>query len=341
MTVTVSQLRRLVGNPNAYAVQTKKGTWFPGTAADKSRLPLTDDVLQQHLDHKLTVGTYVGIGAHSHLLVIDIDDGEEESATRIADALTELGVPSVGLEFSGKKGYHVWVVFQDEVPSRDIRRLGRHALVLAGLPPKTEVFPKQDVVTDLGNLVKLPHGIHQVTSSENPFLNGFPKPVPVKVLQRILGELPEEVHARRAVSETRFPCMQAIQEEGVAEGGRNNQLYHLAAMLRRGGVSDDNVDLIVRRTNELGDPLEESELQGTLDSSLTGGPICHNIPEERHCGELCIMERTKGLYTRPGQLRHAGAGENVVVTIKDRRGSIVELEHDDIKVAKASIRDAR
>jgi hypothetical protein len=29
------------------------------------------------------------------------------------------------------------------------------------------------------------------------------------------------------------------------------------------------------------------------------------------------------------------------VTIKGRKGTIVELEHDDIKVAKASIKDAR
>lgn len=332
MTVTATQLRRLVGNPDVYALQHEDGTWHP------VREKLDDAVLQRHLDHEVTVGTYINVDDHAHLLVIDIDDGQAESATAVGNALVELGVPSVGLEFSGKKGYHLWVVLQDEVPAHDLRRLGRHALVLAELPPNVEVFPKQDVVRDLGNLVKLPHGIHQVSKAENPFIGPFPRPVPVKVLDRILGQLPEEVHARRAVSETRFPCMEAIQAEGCAEGGRNNQLFHLAAMLRRAGVSDENAELLVRKTNELGDPLEERELVTLLESSKNGGPVCHNIPSERHCGELCIMERTKGLYTRPGQLRHAGPGENVVVTIKARHGSIVEFEHDDIKVAKAAIR---
>jgi hypothetical protein len=332
---TVNQLRRLVGNPDVYAVQHKDGKWTP------VREKLDDVVLQAHLNQEKTVGTYINVDDHAHLMVIDIDSGERDDAERVRAALKELGVTSIGFEFSGRKGFHLWVVVQEEVKAHDLRRLGRHALVLAELPPNVEVFPKQDKTKDLGNLVKLPEGIHQVTGNLCTFEGPFPRPMPVSVLTRILGELPEEVHARRAVSETRFPCMQAIQEEGVQEGGRNNQLYHLAAMLRRAGVTDDNTDLLVRRANELGDPLEESELEVVLESSKTGGPICHNIPEDRHCGELCIMERTKGLYTRPGQLRHAGAGENVVVTIKGRKGTIVELEHDDIKVAKASIKDAR
>ncbi len=237
---TVNQLRRLVGNPNVYALQHKDGTWHP------VREKLDDAVLQSHLDHEQTVGTYINVADHAHLLVVDIDDGNEGSAVAVKLALLQLGIPEkcLGVEFSGKKGYHVWLVMQDEVPAHDLRRVGRHALVLADLPPNVEVFPKQDVVKDLGNLVKLPEGIHQVSGQPNPFMDHFPRPMPVKVLDRILGELPPEVHARRAVSETRFPCMQAIQEEGVAEGGRNNQLFHLAAMLRRAGVSDDSLPLI-------------------------------------------------------------------------------------------------
>ena len=214
--------------------------------------------------------------------------------------------------------------------------MGRAVLALGGV--QCEVYPKQDEVRDLGNLVKLPGGIHRVSGKANDFIDRIPLPLPVKRWQELLADLPEETHARRARSDSRFPCMTAIQDEGVQEGSRNIQLYHLAAMLRRGGVSDENVEAIIRRTNELGDPLDDDEVEQLLESSKVGGPICSQLPEERRCGELCIMERTAGLYTRPGQLRHAGVGENVVVTVAARKGPIVTFEHDDVGKMKGALR---
>jgi hypothetical protein len=162
--------------------------------------------------------------------------------------------------------------------------------------------------------------------------------VPVGVIDRILASLPEEVHARRAVSEERFPCIAAIQDEGCTQGSRNIQLYHLAAMLRRAGVTEENVELLVERANERGEPVDQQELSLLLSSSAQGGPICGQLPEDRHCGELCLMERTKGLYTRPRQLRHAAVGENVVVTVSARKGDVVEFEHDDVGKMKGVLR---
>ena len=72
--------------------------------------------------------------------------------------------------------------------------------------------------------------------------------------------------------------------------------------------------------------------------AMAGGPICSQLSEERQCGELCLMERTKGLYTRPQQLRHAGVGENVVVTVAARNGNVVEFEHDDVGKMKGVLR---
>ena len=331
----VKQLRRLVGNPDAYAVQRKDGQWRPMRAA------LTDAILQSHLAKVQTVGTYINVKDKTRLLVVDIDTGEEYDADALAAALMDLDVPfsSIGKEFSGRKGYHIWVPLQDWYSAHDVRRLGRYAVTIAGLDPSTEVFPKQDEVRDLGNLVKLPEGVHQVTGQENPMLGRWPLPLGLARLQNIIGELPVEARAKRPVSETRFPCMEAIQEEGAQEGSRNIQLYHLAAMLRRAGVSENNVDIIVNRANSIGDPVDEEEVRTILDSSSHGGPICAQLPEERRCGELCIMERTKGLFTRPGQLRHAGVGENVVVTLSGRpKANVVEFEHDDVGKMKAVLR---
>lgn len=331
---SLSQLSRFVGNPDAYAQQLKDGSWRP------VREPLTDAVLQDHLDLKRTVGTYIGhqagvLGTIARTLCFDIDNDELLDAISITNAAADdLGIPlsCVGIEFSGKKGYHVWVVLQDYRPSSELRRVGRAVLALA--ETACEVYPKQDEVKDLGSLVKLPGGLHQVSGKHNDFLGGVPKPLPSARWQAALETLPEE-QARRAPSESRFPCMTAIQEEGASEGSRNNQFYHLAAMLRRAGVSDDNVDLILRITNDKnGDPIEDVELETLLESSKTGGPICGQLPEDRKCGELCILARTAGLYTRPGQVRHAADGENVVLTLVERRGDVVEFAHDDLMKLK-------
>jgi len=339
---TLAQLRRFVGNPHAYAEQQTDGSWYP------VRKPLTDIVLQQHLEQKRTVGTYIGhrpMGEQpgetvSRTLCFDIDNGSYSDAQAIRGSLVhDFGVhaSSVGIEFSGKKGYHVWLVLQDYRPNAELRRAGRATLAVTGI--ECEVYPKQDAVRDLGNLVKLPGGKHQVSGSANDFVDLIPTPLPQARWQELLSRFPKEQRVRRASGgEVRFPCMEVIQNEGVSEGGRNIQLYHLATMLRRAGVTNENVQRIIHHTNNLGQPLEETEVDELLLQSTLAGPICEQLPEDRQCGELCIKERTSGLYARPGQFRYAAIGEGVVVTVIGRKGKVIELEHGDVSKMKAVLK---
>lgn len=332
MKPTIAELRRLVGRPDVYALQSPDGTWRP------VREPLTTTVLAGHLAAFHTVGTYINEGDQSHLLVFDVDSGIEEESLAIRDALLSLGVHHmfIGIEYSGRKGWHVWVTLTGNVAAKDLRRFGRAALAIADV--KCELNPKQDEVRDLGNLVKLPGGMHQVTGNPNNFLGRAPRQLPVAKFQDLLGRLAPEVHARRDVADSRFPCMESIQTEGCADH-RNIQLFHLATLLRRGGVSSDNVEAIIRRTNDMADPLEERELSALIDSSAHSGPICSQLPDDRHCKDLCILERTSGLYARPGAVRHAGEGERVVLVVSKHKDSIVEFSHEDLAAAKGRLRE--
>lgn len=339
------QLRRLIGNPNAYALQREDGSWEP------YREPLTDARLAGHLTHKrYTVGTYVGHvtpeGTVARTLVLDFDSGEGslDQAREAAAALRELGVPpfAIGIEDSGRKGHHVWVVLQDYVPNSQLRRLGRAALALAGLPASTEVFPKQDEVRDLGNLVKLPCGKHQVTGRSNDWVGNAagPRPLPLPLWERVVAGLPEEQrHVYSGPVDNRFPCISTIQC-GVAEGGRNIQLFHLAAMFRRHGAEDALVRAILDHVNSLGDPLDEAELESIVRSSATSGPICGQLPQDMQddCGDHCIKERLKGLNEKPSQLRNASVGERVVVTLASREDDKVSFSHNDLESAKGRLR---
>lgn len=324
------QLRRLVGNPDAFAVQNPDGTWQP------VRQPLTDAVLERHLKLEWTVGTYIGhnvdgFGTVARTLVFDIDDGSEPPGP-IPSVLADFGVAPrfMGVEVSGRKGYHVWFVLRDYVPSAELRRLGR--LVLAVADINCEVFPKQDEVRDLGNLVKLPGGKHQVTGNLNDFIDDVPLPMPLDAWDVLLSTLPPELNARRTgTTETRYPCMDAILTEGVAEGGRNNQLFHLAVMLRRGGLTAEYVENVVRSVNDkCTPPLEDYELEKVLESSEFSGPLCSSIPEDRHCGDACVSSRARGLQCRVGQLSRSMPGELVVVEVGERKGKTLVFQHPDI-----------
>lgn len=78
------------------------------------------------------------------------------------------------VEFSGGKGYHFWYFFQSPTAPGPVRQaLGRISSMVA--PDLTffnlEVFPKQDHPggKGLGNLVKLPLGIHRATGKRSFF----------------------------------------------------------------------------------------------------------------------------------------------------------------------------
>lgn len=340
MRPSVAQLRQLVGNPNVYAVQTEEG-YYP------VREPLTDAVLLKHTQKEVTVGTYIGHPRAdgetvARTLVFDFDEGYDTDASlsliQVKEALTLLGVPLVwGTEDSGRKGYHLWLVLKEYVPSTDLRRLGRAVCALADW--HGEVFPKQNQVRDLGNLVKLPGGVHLLTGRENNFMDRIPEALTIDQWAAVLEGLPEEVRATRPATDSRFPCMEAILEEGAPEGARNDQLFHLATMLRRAGLTDEYVELVVRSVNEKTEPLDDFELVNLLKSSMNSGPLCSRLPEDRHCGDLCVLERTSGLYTRPGAMRFAAPGERVVVEVVDHKDSKdVYITHDDTKAGKVVLR---
>ena len=121
----------------------------------------------------MTLGAYqlradgsVGWGC----LDVDADEATDharglarELATLLVATLRQTGL-SPSVEFTGNKGFHVWLFAPDGCPARDMRRLLEWAAgtvqeehgEFAGV--HVEVFPKQTPSTegDYGNLVKVP-----------------------------------------------------------------------------------------------------------------------------------------------------------------------------------------
>jgi len=95
-------------------------------------------------------------------------------ACRIADIAASGGIP-VLLEDSGNKGRHVWILLEKPAPARLALQYARAVISLLGRPfPEihVECFPKQGFLRpgSLGNLIKLPLGVHRRTGRPSKFL---------------------------------------------------------------------------------------------------------------------------------------------------------------------------
>jgi hypothetical protein len=89
------------------------------------------------------------------------------------------------------------------------------------------------------------------------------------------------------------------------------------------------------------DPQEQEELDGLLESSKNGGPLCDSLPEALRCDpEQCVKTSKAGtLRCRNGQLNSATVGEGVVVEVAARTGNTVTIAHPDIRAGgKVSVK---
>ena len=130
-------------------------------------LPLTDQVLYDHLTGKCTVGVYPLLSDDTcRFLAIDFDgDDWREDARAFIQSGMELNVPAA-LEISRSgRGAHVWIFFSEPVPARQARQLGS-ALIShtctrtrqLELSSYDRLFPNQDTLPKggFGNLIALP-----------------------------------------------------------------------------------------------------------------------------------------------------------------------------------------
>ncbi len=160
------------------------------------REALTVDVIQSHLRGDATVGVYpVFEGDKAQFLALDIDIKKEalhkaqqndalmdalraqvcKDMRRVCAGFASLNLP-VYVEDSGHKGAHVWLFFQSTVRAGDLRKFGRAFVKRFGPSSEElqwELFPKQDAVgeDELGNLIKLPLGVHRKTGRRALFVD--------------------------------------------------------------------------------------------------------------------------------------------------------------------------
>ncbi len=138
-----------------------------GDCQQRQLLPLTDQVVFDHLAGRHVIGLYPLLtDDHCHLLAVDFDESDwREDARAFVQSCCELDVP-VALEISRSgNGAHAWIFFSDRIVARDARRLAT-ALIShtcartrqLKLGSYDRLFPNQDTLPKggFGNLIALP-----------------------------------------------------------------------------------------------------------------------------------------------------------------------------------------
>jgi superfamily II DNA or RNA helicase len=162
---------------------TKKG-YSPATYTFRGQdyIPISDTIIQQHLEGKIRAGTYAVINqTMAKFLVIDLDKASYIEDTRaIKQVCNELNIsPLIELSKSGK-GIHIWFFFDGLVLASSARKLGDILITKAmdigngiDMSSYDRMFPNQDFVAPdaLGNLVALPLQYTSRTENKTIFID--------------------------------------------------------------------------------------------------------------------------------------------------------------------------
>ncbi len=222
------------------------------------RRPLEAADVMEHLQGRKTYGIYLlQQDSRVRLGVIDADlnlslrsseaIGKKRDLVRreqryLLSRLTEMGaarhLPCL-VEFSGGKGFHFWFFLEEPLPAGQVRRVLQSlaGAIQADLSCfQLEVFPKQDRLEGkgLGNLVKLPLGIHRLTGRPSYFLHTRDRSldgqlavldkarrIPVRIFEDQDtggGKAPVVVHPRREKWAADYPELAVLEERCAALG---------------------------------------------------------------------------------------------------------------------------
>ena len=122
---------------------------------------------KKHLQGKLTLGIWPDMD--NSFTIIDLDDEQVHHLPELVHRLKQMDLHHY-VEFSGKKGYHIWIFWNEILSNREL--ISFNDALCEGITQDRNVWPFKQ------SLVKLPLGLHRETSRLACFVNEKNVPVP-------------------------------------------------------------------------------------------------------------------------------------------------------------------
>jgi hypothetical protein len=153
---------------DVFAIQLPIGSYIP------IKRPVEIADIDKHLEGTETLGAYcLDVDNKVKWACVDLD-GEDlisllVEANKIYDIFPDFDRM---LEFSGRRGYHVWLFFKEPVFAEYAKTLVKARLKDINLD-RFEVFPKQTELNEgrkYGNLVKVPLGLHRKSGRKSEII---------------------------------------------------------------------------------------------------------------------------------------------------------------------------
>ena len=150
--------------------------------------PVTDKVIRDHLEGKITIGVYPLLQDETcYFLAVDFDKKSwMEDAQAFLETCRLLQVPAALERSRSGKGCHVWVFFTSPVASSTARQLGCYILTRTmsrrhelSMDSYDRLFPNQDTMPKggFGNLIALPLQKGPRESENTVFIDGNFQPI--------------------------------------------------------------------------------------------------------------------------------------------------------------------
>lgn len=263
--MSIAQLLLDIYGGNPYHAVAKVSTATNGMYYDLIETPLTEELLEKHLEGEVTLGSYVleqGSNLVKHL-TWDVDSaGDIEEARKISmKIISRIQHLPYAVFFSGNKGYHITLFLETPQQASKVKAVGEFIRDAENIPrsgnPHVEVYPKQAHLSDsakmgrrnVGNLIKIPLGIHPSSHNRsvcvdprNGFENGIPL-APEEVLQyRVTAE---ELYALAEVDKATLDGLASAIALEWDSGRRHDLCLFLSGYLAQIGWTYEKVlDLV-------------------------------------------------------------------------------------------------
>lgn len=237
---------------------------------------------------------------------IDIDEysGSQQS---LVELIYKSHLPLVPF-YSKSRGIHLFLFFREALPASTLIAFLKEIAQLLGIDrtfstetktmKATEIFPKQKSLADgsLGSWINLPYfgGDTRRIIAEDMQEVAWPACLDVidthRTTQKLLRALLDDMPFADGP-----PCLQRLSLQGVTQN-RNNFLFS-AARYFKAKLGSDSFEQAVRELNDsLPDPLDDSELEGTVLASNRKQDYCYkcsDVPLCSICEEGGLKETCK------------------------------------------------